>query len=120
MKLEEEIGKRIQYYRQANGYTQERLAELVAVSAPAISRIETGKLMLGVPTLLQIAEVLGITANTLLYPPEQEKPVSDEWNERIIILLEKYSVEQKEYIWKTMKGFLELQSKKKDTKEDLT
>lgn len=109
-KTEIEIGKRVRRFRQANSYTQEKLAEMVEVSTTTISRLENGDQMVGVLKLMQIAEALGVTADTLLYKDETEKPASDEWDERIICLLEKYSVGQKKYIWRMMTELLELHS----------
>lgn len=105
-----ETGKRIRKYRGLNGYTQEKLAELVEVSTTTISRLENGDQMVKVSKLMQIADALGVTADVLLYSSEPERTLSDGWNERITILLEKYSNRQKEYIWKVMKAFWDLES----------
>ena len=77
-------------------------------SITTISRLENGEQMVGVLRLMQIAKALGVTADA--YDEETEKTVSDEWNERIICLLEKYSARQKKYIWKMMTELLELHS----------
>lgn len=110
MKKEKEIGRRVQWHRKNNGYTQEKLAEIVDVSTPTISRLENGEQMVGVLKLMQIAEALGVTADALLYEPKSEKTEVDEWDGRIIVMLDKYTARQKEYIWKVMMGLRELQS----------
>lgn len=61
-----EIAKTIQEYRRKRGYTQERLAELVGVSAPAVSKWETGASLPDVTLLVPIARALGITPDGLL------------------------------------------------------
>lgn len=117
MKTEKEMmletGKRIRKYRKLSSYSQEKLAEKVDVSTTTISRLEHGDQMVKVSTLMRIADVLGVTADALLYSPEPEQAETDEWDERIIILLERYSSKQKEYIWKVMKAFWDLESEDK-------
>lgn len=98
-----EIGKRVEQYRKANDYTQEALAKKVYVSASAISRLEKGKQLVSVPTMMRIAETLGVTVDDLLYGSKEVMTTDDEWDQKIIILLEKYSPKQKERIWKIMK-----------------
>lgn len=104
-----EIGRRIHRQREINGFTQEKLAELAEVSTTTISRLENGEQMVGVLRLMRIAEVLGTTADELLYAQKPEQAASDEWHDRIVILLEKYTCRQKKYIWKVMKAFSELE-----------
>lgn len=105
-----EIGKQVRRYREMNGFTQEKLAELVDVSSTTISRLENGDQMVGVFRLMRIADALGTTADALLYPSDPEQTESDEWKERMIALIEKYTDRQKKYIWKVMKAFSELES----------
>lgn len=109
-KIRREIGRRTQRRRQAKGYTQEKMAELVGVSITTISRLETGERMVGVIKLMQIAEALGVTADALLYDPETKMPEADEWDERITCVLEECSSREKEYIWKMASEFLKLRS----------
>lgn len=108
-----ETGKQVRKYRKLNGYSQEKLAEMVDVSTTTISRLEHGDQMVKVFKLMQIAEALGVTADVLLYPSETCQAASDEWDEQIVILLERYSSKQKEYIWKVMKAFWDLESEDK-------
>ena len=57
-KRAQEIGARIRYLRQKNNLTQQELSELVNVSASSISRLETGKQMVSVFAMMDIAETL--------------------------------------------------------------
>ncbi len=61
-----EIAKIIQESRRKKGYTQERLAELVGVSAPAVSKWETGASLPDITLLAPVARALGITVDQLL------------------------------------------------------
>lgn len=61
-----EIAKTIQEYRRIRGLTQEQLAERVGVSAPAVSKWETGASLPDITLLAPIARVLGITIDQLL------------------------------------------------------
>lgn len=105
-----EIGRQVRKYRELNGFTQEKLSELVDVSATTISRLENGDQMVGVFRFMRIAEALGTTADELLYTSDPGQPETDEWKERMIVLIEKYTDRQKQYIWKVMKAFSEFES----------
>ena len=56
------IGNRIRKYRKRCGYTQEELGLSIDTSGPYISNIERA----------DIAEVLGVTLNDLVSPPEAD------------------------------------------------
>lgn len=64
------IGTNIKKARIRAGYTQESLAEQVDVSLSVISRLETGRTMVSVSKLIQIADVLGTFAGYFLIDPE--------------------------------------------------
>ena len=56
----ESLGKRIAHLRTARGWTQERLAERLAVSRVAVSHIEMGLTMPGERTVVILAGLFGI------------------------------------------------------------
>lgn len=60
------IGMRVRQYRKAQGLTQQTLAELSNQEPSNISHIERGATKLSLPTLVSIANVLGVTADDLL------------------------------------------------------
>ena len=60
------IGARIKEKRISKNLTQEQLAELCNVSLGTISRVETGKTVLSIETLLIFAESLETDINYLL------------------------------------------------------
>ena len=60
------IGERIKFCRQQRSLTQERLAEMVALTPGFISLIETGKKRASLETLLSLCRALNITLNDLL------------------------------------------------------
>lgn len=61
------IGQRIRKYRKAHGLSQEELAEKVAISTTHMSHIETGNTKLSLPVLVEIAAVLEVRTDDLLY-----------------------------------------------------
>ena len=61
-----DIGKRIQDKRKASGMTQEALATLVDLDTSTISKIETGTTKISLPSLVEIANVLYVSADELL------------------------------------------------------
>lgn len=60
------IGKQIHKYRIRAGITQEQLAEIIDVSDPHISRIETGKTKPSLQTLVDLCNALDITIDDLM------------------------------------------------------
>lgn len=63
----ESIGKRIAQLRIARGWTQERLAERLAVSRVAVSHIEMGLSMPGERTVVILAGLFGLEPHALVY-----------------------------------------------------
>lgn len=75
-----EIGQRIRKLRKARCLSQEQLAEYVGISTTHMSHIETGNTKLSLPVLVDLARVLEVQVDTLLYdqPPIQTDAVSQE------------------------------------------
>lgn len=90
-----QIGARVKQAREAAGLTQERLAELIDVTAQFLSGVERGAVGLSVPVLLRLcsvllvssdyilsgetesSDVLGVTARLSRLPAEHIKNVED-------------------------------------------
>lgn len=62
----ESLGKRIASLRTARGWTQERLAERLAVSRVAVSHIEMGLTMPGERTVVILAGLFGVEPHQLV------------------------------------------------------
>ena len=60
------IGRRIQQRRVQRNITQERLAEMVNVSVPHISRIENGSSQPSLQVLVDICNALELTVDDLM------------------------------------------------------
>ena len=71
------FGKHIQKLREAKGYSQEQLAELVGVEYQTISRIETGVYFTSFDNLHKIAKALGLAIKDLFDFPEDEMTKTD-------------------------------------------
>ena len=61
------IGQQIRKIRKAHGYSQEELAERVNISTTHMSHIETGNTKLSLPVLVDLANVLEVRTDDLLY-----------------------------------------------------
>ena len=74
------IGARIRKFRKARGYSQELLAEKVDISTTHMSHIETGSTKLSLQVLVDIAGVLNVTTDALLFEEKEQKakPLSAE------------------------------------------
>ena len=62
-----EIGQRIRKIRKAQGFSQETLAEQVGISVTHMSHIETGNTKLSLPVFVDLAEILDVRTDDLLY-----------------------------------------------------
>lgn len=61
-----DIGRRIHEKRKLLGMTQEALADKVNLDTSAISKFETGSTKISLPSLVEIANVLEMSADELL------------------------------------------------------
>ncbi len=61
------IGQRIRRFRKAHRLSQEELAEKVGISVTHMSHIETGNTKLSLPVLVDLAAVLGVRTDDLLF-----------------------------------------------------
>lgn len=66
------MGQRIRMYRQRQGLTQERLAELVGVSTSFVGHIERGSRKASLETLEGICKVLMISMDDVAMPPRND------------------------------------------------
>ncbi len=69
------IGARVKNFRKERNLTQEKLAELIDVSVPYMSNIETGKKKLSMKVLVNLSSALDVTPDELLlgYLDTQDK-----------------------------------------------
>lgn len=69
-----ELGLRIKQCRKSGHLTQEKLAELIDVSPHYIYEIEKGLKCMSLPTLVDIASVLNISTDYLLFGKQTCSP----------------------------------------------
>lgn len=70
------IGKNICKCRKEAGMTQSELAEKAGVGTSFISRVEHGEKSMKLYTLYTLADALGVTCDTLLYPESASVHIS--------------------------------------------
>lgn len=61
-----QIGKRVKVSREAAGLTQERMSELLDVTAQYISGVERGTVGLSVPILVNLCKLLSVSCDYIL------------------------------------------------------
>ena len=64
---------RIRKAREDMGYTREQFAELLDVSVSYMAEVERGKTGISVKLLMRICEVLGLSADYLLFGKERDE-----------------------------------------------
>lgn len=96
------FGKRIKYYRQLHGLSQEKLSELVNVSRNTIGLWENGKSFIEYPTLVKLSKVLQIDEAELFNFPTQK---GSSYLEQIVNISAKLPPEKQKQIIDIIKTF---------------
>jgi len=73
-----EIGEKIKELRTKAGISQQRLAELLGVSRPAVSQIENGERKVSADELDQLAEIFNVSVNSLLNKEREPEVILEE------------------------------------------
>lgn len=105
--MKKEIGRRIREARKAKGISQELLAERADVSLSCISRLETGRLMVSVPRLIQIANALNVGVDELLQDFIHCDVVEEPMMNRISYLLGQCTLEEQIYWARNLQMFVD-------------
>lgn len=74
------IHKKLKYYRELRGWTQDALADLAGIKRGTYAKYETGPNRPDYETLVVFAKLFGVTTDTLL---DKTMPVPEEVNEEI-------------------------------------
>lgn len=96
----EKFGRQIRRLREAKGYTQEKLSELIDVAAKTISAWENGKFFLEYPSIQKLCKALEITEEDLF-----SFACSKEADE-ILALIKQLKPEQQKHIIDIIKTFI--------------
>ena len=91
------IGERIRLYRDKSGMSRQRLAELMGVTPRFVADVELGFVGVSLTSLKKICEILGISADRLLWKKEDSavsfserlSHVDEQWIPLIENLLQK-------------------------------
>jgi len=91
------IGRKIKEFRSAKHISQAELAELIDMSVPYISHIETAAKKASLTVLVKIANALEITVDTLLTGNQSNNPA--EYHSEFICLIDDCNSEEKRFIY---------------------
>lgn len=64
--IDKEVGQRIKYLRESNGYTREDFSEMAGISSKFLYEIEMGKKGFSAEILLQISRVLTVSCDYIM------------------------------------------------------
>ena len=102
--IKKSLGKKIKYYRELKGFTQEKLAEKINLNCRSLSFIECGVNFVTADTLDAICKALNVTPKELFnfeYYPKNPKNIKEELNKLMENNKDKLSD-----IYKILSGFL--------------
>ena len=92
------IGKRIKAERAKHKFTQEEMAEKLNTSVAFYSRIETGRSHVNLTRIMEIANILNVSAGYFLTGIEEEG--NNYLYEDFKVILEKCTPKQQKFIYK--------------------
>lgn len=75
--MQKELGMNLQRARTKRNLTREELAERAGISTTFLANLECGNKMMSVFTLLNLADVLHVSADTLLYGQYAKNSIGD-------------------------------------------
>ena len=68
--LLKKFGMNVKFTRMKKGLTQEQLSEMMNIHLTYLARIETGRINMSLGKILELAKVLNVDINKLLYIEE--------------------------------------------------
>lgn len=71
------VGENIRKYRELSGYSREKFAELIGVSPRFVADVETGFVGISLTNLKKTCELLGISADRLLWNNENKLDLNE-------------------------------------------
>ena len=83
-RLARRIGTTIRKLREVKGWSQAELAEAVHLSTPYAALLDRGERLPSLPVLIRVADVLGITLDTLV----GRSKVEDGWSAETLTVLQ--------------------------------
>lgn len=104
-----EIGTRIRKYRKLKNISQEELAEKIDISTTHMSHIETGSTKLSLQVLVDIAQILEVSTDTLIFEKTSKlkiqkiETILSDCNENEIAFITKIVETSKEFFEKESK-----------------
>ena len=72
------VGENIRFYREQAGFSREKLAELVGVTPRFLADAELGFVGVSLTNIKRICEILGVSADRLLWKEENKNVVLSE------------------------------------------
>lgn len=102
--IKKKLGKKIKYYRELRGLTQEELSEKIDFNCRSLSFIECGTNFVTADTLDRLCKVLNVTPKQLFdfeYYPQNPNDIEKE-----LEILIKQNKEKLLDVYKILKGFL--------------
>ncbi len=108
--LQKKFGARIKEIRRSKNLTQEKLAETIDMDIPNLSNIERGKKFVSSHTLTKIAAALEVQEKDLFDFEHIKK--SEDLIKLIVLLVEKSSEAELEYIYKMIINLKQFQKHK--------
>lgn len=96
------IGERVRIVREELGYTREKFAEILDVSASTLANVELGRTQIPHVLLFNLYEMFGISSDDILYGTKK----SDTMQKKISRIISGLNKEKTTYIYKVITQYI--------------
>lgn len=98
------VGERIRIFRESQGYTREKFAEILDVSPSTLSNVELGRTQVPNIVLINLYNVFGISSDDILHGTKK----SDTMQKRINRIISNLNANKLKYIYKVIIDYISL------------
>lgn len=98
------VGERVRIIREDLGYTREKFAEILDVSASTLANVELGRTQIPYVMLLNLYDIFGISSDDILHGTKK----SDTMQKKINRIVSNLNTTKSKYIYKVITDYISL------------
>ncbi len=88
MDVKKIFGNNLHIYRKKQGFSQEKLSEILDISTKHLSDLETGKSFVSAELLENISQVLHLSPSALFFTPDETSVDESDWSKIEAIIMQ--------------------------------
>ena len=99
-----DVGERVRKIRESLGYTREKFAEILDVSASTLANVELGRTQIPYIMLINLYDIFGISSDDILHGTKK----SDSMQKRINRIISNLTTNKLKYSYKVIIDYISL------------